>query len=309
MTSESGPTLQDVSDSAGGKPARALDAPPIKFIHQEFLILVLSLVVLGTMLYEILGRPPEDIRRLLSIFDNLVCFVFLGDFILRFRRAENKWKFMRWGWIDLLSSIPFLDQLRWGRLARLVRILRLLRAFRSMRWIIVSLFKDRQKGALLSAVLITTIVLFGGAIGILAVEADHPDAIIKKPDDALWWAFVTITTVGYGDYYPKTMEGRIVGAILMLTGISLLAVITGAFAGAFISPGNAAESPPADDGKEGGRKLSLEDLLAEVRALRHEVETLHEERAHSANTHHGPGNRIDSNPDHPAGEHGAPGGS
>jgi voltage-gated potassium channel len=264
-----------------------------KYIHQEFFILVLSLVVLGTMVYEVVAKPPEAIRKLIGTFDNYLCFIFLIDFFLRFRRAENKWKFMRWGWIDLISSIPFLDSLRWGRAARVVRIFRLLRAFRSMRWVVMYLFKDRGKGAVLSAVLITLMVLLGGSIAILTIEGDHPDANIKTAGDALWWAFVTITTVGYGDFYPKTPEGRFVGCVLMVTGISLLAVITGAMASAFTTPA----AKPQEGGAPG---LSLEDLLAEVRALRHEVGTLHEERAQrlaaaadaeSQTTTHDPGHR------------------
>lgn len=269
--------------------------------------MVLSLLVLGIMVYEILAKPPENVMTLLRITDNILCFFFLGDVAIRFWQSDNKRKFfLGWGLVDLIASLPFLDQLRWGRAARLVRILRLLRAFRSMRWVIANLFRDRGKGAVLSAALITVLVMFGSSIAILTLEADHESANIKSAGDALWWTMTTITTVGYGDHYPVTFEGRCVGAVVMLTGISLLAVITGAIASAFTSVNTAnavaataeAVAPTVD------QRLSLEDVLAEVRALRHEMSILRGERpppdnpaAPQAPEQHGSGSAIPTQPD------------
>lgn len=108
----------------------------------NFLVLVLSVYVLVALLVDTLFKLPTEISRLLYYTDNLICAVFLYDFSIRFYRAENKWKFMHWGWIDLLSSVPAIDFLRAGRAVRLIRLLRILRAFRSTKYLIHHIFRN-----------------------------------------------------------------------------------------------------------------------------------------------------------------------
>ena len=91
----------------------------------NFLVLVLSIYVLVALLVDTLFKLPTEISRLLYYTDNSICAVFFFDFCIRFYRAENKWKFMRWGWIDLLSSVPAIEFLRAGRAVRLIRLLRI----------------------------------------------------------------------------------------------------------------------------------------------------------------------------------------
>ena len=64
------------------------------------------------------------------------------------------------------------------------------------------------------------------ALGVLDAERAGPDANIVTFGDAIWWAFVTITTVGYGDYYPVTTLGRMVAVLLMAGGVAVLGVVT-----------------------------------------------------------------------------------
>jgi voltage-gated potassium channel len=80
-----------------------------------------------------------------------------------------------------------------------------------------------------------------GSIAILQVEHD-PNSNIKTAEDAIWWAFVTITTVGYGDKYPVTTEGRIIAGFLMITGVGLFGTFTGFIASWFLEPGKSKES-------------------------------------------------------------------
>lgn len=72
-----------------------------------------------------------------------------------------------------------------------------------------------------------------GSISILQFET-APESNIKTAEDAIWWAFVTITTVGYGDRYPVTTEGRIIAAFLMITGVALFGTFTGFIAAWFM---------------------------------------------------------------------------
>src|SRR5690606_40158726 len=121
---------------------------------------------------------------------------------------ESKKEFLKWGWIDFISSIPTMEALRWGRALRVVRILRILRGIRSTKIIVSHLFRNRAKGAFFSVAMISFVMVVFGSIAILQVEPIHPESNIKNGSDALWWAFVTITTVGYGDFYPVTTIDR-----------------------------------------------------------------------------------------------------
>src|SRR5207253_3152666 len=124
--------------------------------------------------------------------------VFLYDFCARFYKAENKLEFMKWGWIDLISSIPTFDFMRYGRFLRLFRLLRVLRAFRSTKMLAKYIFRKKTQGAFTTAALIAIMMLLFSSIAILNFE-NVPEANIKTAEDALWWAFVTLTTTGYGD--------------------------------------------------------------------------------------------------------------
>jgi voltage-gated potassium channel len=97
----------------------------------QLVILVLSIYILAALFVESVFKLPPDVSEILRISDTFICFIFLGDFFMRLHRAESKLGFLKWGWLDFVSSIPTLDIFRWGRLIRVIRILRILRAFRS----------------------------------------------------------------------------------------------------------------------------------------------------------------------------------
>ena len=75
----------------------------------NLLIVVLSIYVLGVLLIDTFFKLPIEVAKIINIVDNVICLVFLYDFFLRFYKAENKLKFMKWGWVDLVSSIPVFD--------------------------------------------------------------------------------------------------------------------------------------------------------------------------------------------------------
>jgi len=199
----------------------------------DIAIIILSVYVLIALLVDSFFNLPPEVTRLLNIIDNFICIVFLYDFFYRFFKAPSKLEFMKWGWIDFISSIPTFDFLRYGRLIRIFRILRVLRAFRSVKYITAHVFKNRTKGTFATVSLIAVLMVIFGSIAILEVEKD-PNANIKSAEDAIWWAFVTITTVGYGDRYPVTTEGRIIAGFLMITGVGLFGTFTGFIAAWFM---------------------------------------------------------------------------
>lgn len=198
----------------------------------DILIIVLSIYVLVALLIDTFFALPKEISNVLITIDNGICFIFLIDFLIRFFSAENKIKFMRWGWIDLLSSIPYVEILRSGRLFRLIKLLRGLRAFRSTRILIKHVFRSKIKGTMTAVAVITILIIIFSSISILIVETD-PNSNIKTSEDALWWTIETVTTVGYGDKYPVTSEGRLIGAIVMIVGVGLFGTFTGYIATLF----------------------------------------------------------------------------
>jgi len=155
------------------------------------------------------------------------------DFCIRFYHAESKLKFMKWGWIDLISSIPMFDFLRVGRLFRLIRLFRVIRAFRSTRKLVHHIFKDKSQGALTSVSIFAILIVIFSAIAILQVEHEE-NSNIRTAEDALWWAYVTVTTVGYGDKYPVTTEGRLIATVLMTVGVGLFGTFTAFIATLFV---------------------------------------------------------------------------
>jgi voltage-gated potassium channel len=199
----------------------------------NLIVLVLSIYVLGAIFVDTLFVLPSETSILLQYIDNTICIFFFLEFSIRFYNANDKIKFMRWGWIDLISSIPAISYLRAGRILRLIRLLRLIRAFRSTRDFIHHIFRNKAQGALTSVSIIAILLVIFSAIAILQVEKD-PNSNIKTAEDAIWWAYVTITTVGYGDKYPVTTEGRIIAAILMTAGVGLFGTFTAFIASKFV---------------------------------------------------------------------------
>lgn len=193
----------------------------------HFFMLGLSVYVLVALFIELAYDVPEDIKDVLRFFDTVICVFFLTDFIKQFAAAKSKLQYMKWGWIDLISSIPMLDAFRYGRALRLIKILRLLRAARSVKVILTCAFENRAKGTFTFVATVSIILIIFGSISALLFEKGMEGSNIHNASDAIWWAFVTITTVGYGDFYPVTMEGRIVAMILMTAGVGLFGTFTG----------------------------------------------------------------------------------
>ncbi|HSU54452.1 MAG TPA: ion transporter [Candidatus Dormibacteraeota bacterium] len=233
-----------------------------KITHFQLLMLALSVYVLVALFVETVFTLSRQATSLLRILDTLICFVFLGDFFYRLYRAEHKAAFMRWGWIDLVSSIPMMDLFRWGRIVRVVRILRILRGVRSVKVILGLVLQAGVRGTLSLVFLVSAVFIVFSAIAILNAEKS-PDSNIKDVGDALWWAVVTITTVGYGDKYPVTGEGRIVAAFLMVAGVGLFGTFTACISSLLLKAGAKEESPDTD-------------LVKEVRLLREHLGRLEE---------------------------------
>src|SRR6267378_344486 len=124
----------------------------------QLLMLALSVYVLGALLVDTVFKLSPEVASLLQTSDTIICFIFLGDFFYRLYHAENRIKFffLKWGWIDLISSIPMMDAFRWGRIVRIVRILR---SIRSAKYILAVLFENKARGTFGVVVLVSFVLV------------------------------------------------------------------------------------------------------------------------------------------------------
>jgi len=106
-------------------------------LWQIVIIILSAYVLIALFLSAIMPLSPAT-RELLNIIDSIICVIFIGDFI--YMLAVNGRDYLRWGWIDFVSSIPAIEFLRWGRLFRVFRVMRILRGFRSVRVLFRYLF-------------------------------------------------------------------------------------------------------------------------------------------------------------------------
>jgi voltage-gated potassium channel len=216
----------------------------LKSTNYELFILALSILSLfNWVTYFIL----DDIQmeRVVLIVDALLSLIFLADFFFRLLTAKNKANYFlrQYGWLDLLSSLP-IPQAKIFRLGRVIRITRLLHA-QGLRQTISEFLVQRAGSAVYLVFVLIVLVLQFGSVAILAAERGAPDAEIRTASDAIWWAVVTMSTVGYGDEYPVTNNGRLVAILVIVVGVALFGVVTGFLANAFDSPPEGAERPQA----------------------------------------------------------------
>lgn len=196
----------------------------------ELLIGLLSLCSLLFLAAEALLDLTDEMIKLFEGIDVIICSIFFADFIWRFARAEDRKCFLKWGWIDLLASIPTINALRGLRLIRVVKLLRLMRSVPLMRLLFRHIYAKRARGVLITVASSCLVCVIFSSIAILTLEGTVAESNIKTASDALWWSVVTITTVGYGDFYPVTVEGRLIAVLLMLMGIGFFGTLS-----AFIS--------------------------------------------------------------------------
>ena len=203
-------------------------------ISYSILTIVLSIFSIGLLAGDMLFVTNPDIVLVIQRLDLLICMIFFFDFLYTLYTAENKVKyFITWGWIDLLSCIPMVDELRVGRLVRLYRLFRLIRVIKTTKILMNQLTCNRANNSFVAIMLLSIITISMCSIMILVVE-NTPEANIKTAEDAIWWCYVTMTTVGYGDKYPVTTEGRILGSILMTIGVGVFGIFSGYVASWFL---------------------------------------------------------------------------
>ena len=261
---------------------RAADQPAKKLTAYDLVIGILAIFSLVILIIPIVVQLPPTAADTLFTLENALCVIFFADFLRSLVRAPNKWGYFLkgGGWLDLLGSIPFgkLAIFRFARLFRIARVLRTLKGndFRKM------LTGRLAQNTLLFTLALALILVFTIAWLVLAAEQNAPGANITKYQNAVWWAFVTITTVGYGDYYPVTNLGRFWALILMFAGLGIIGVLSSYLASTFISlqrrrearrrgRNENGENNDGDEKHEGNDEDETSNLEAELAAMKEEL--------------------------------------
>jgi voltage-gated potassium channel len=212
--------------------ADALDAE-VKASGYELFALLVSLLSMGNLV--IIAWPGlGPVQQVALVVEVCLTPVFLVDFLFRFLTSSNRGRYMRhgFGWADLLAIPPLFSVFR---IFRIVATLRRLRR-RGSRAVLAELDRARASTTFFATLFLVIAVVEFAGMAELAIEHDLPNANIRDASDALWWGFVTIATVGYGDRYPTSDAGRIVGTALLFAGVALFSVLTGFIANAFLAP-------------------------------------------------------------------------
>jgi voltage-gated potassium channel len=241
-------------------------------------ILVLTVMSLVIMVVQLLPLPKATLDLLL-VYDNVICFIFLIDFTVSLFSAPKKSDyFLRGGgWLDLLGSIPSFGISRFGGLLRLFRLSRLARITRLMRGenkkqLVNDVLTHRSQYAGFITILLVFIVLVTSSVLVLTFESKSPDANITNGGDALWYSMVTITTVGYGDFYPVTPGGRMAAVFIMFSGVGIIGALSSILASVLVGGGE----PEPEGTSDGKPALTTEQELAaikeELAALRNLLE-------------------------------------
>ena len=186
----------------------------------EIPLLLLAVAFLVAYAWPVLDpRLEPDVSSFLTVLSWTAWVAFAADLVIRLALADDRRAYALGHWYDVaLVALPLLRPLRLLRVLALVRIL------------------DRSVSSNLAGrVLVYVSGAAGlavglGALAVLDAERGATGANISNFGDALWWACTTVTTVGYGDTFPVTIEGRLVSVVLMVLGIGLVGAVTAAVA-------------------------------------------------------------------------------
>jgi voltage-gated potassium channel len=233
----------------------------------ECFILAVSLLSIANLVLMFTLPLPET-REVIRVCDIVLSAILLLDFGFRLVIAPSRRDYLlrQHGWLDFVGSLPF-PGVRLFRLLRVVRVLRLLRDA-GLRRLRRAVLRDRSGSTLLGVSFVTVVLIEVASALVLSIEARADDSNIHTPSDALWWTYVTIATVGFGDRYPVTDPGRVVGVITMTVGVVLFGTLTAFLADRFLRPRASEGTDHAELRAElAASRRQIEDLAREVGEL------------------------------------------
>jgi len=214
--------------------------------YVDYFLIFLIMTNVAAVIAESVDQWYYPYQSYFDGFENFSIVVFSIEYLLRFwsvaeAKPDNTTWRQRFNWmrspsalVDLIAIAPaFFNffvtiDLRFLRILRLFRILKLTRYFASLRILLVVISKER--GSFQAVIFILIIMIVTASSGIYLVENHAQPEEFESIPKAMWWAVVTLTTVGYGDVIPVTMAGKILGAIITILGVGLAALPAGILA-------------------------------------------------------------------------------
>ena len=238
--------------------------------HTEWPLAAVAGIFLLVYSIDVLAQPRGQVKDALDIGTTIVWGLFVIDYLVRFSLAPDRTRWFFRHLLDLaMVALPFLRQLR---------LLRLLVLFEVLHKAIGGAIRGR---VVVYTAFSAVLLIYVASLAILDTERLEPDSKITTFGDALWWSLTTVTTVGYGDLAPVTGVGRVIAALLMLGGISLVGVVTATLASWIVQ--RVAEE---DDVNQAATAFHIEDLRTEMQrridSLTEEVRQLSEAHTSAA---------------------------
>ena len=246
-------------------------------------VITMLILVSVVTVFAITVDLPEKVRGALEIIESVASIVFTVEYLLRIGTADKLYPKMSsfkariryvtslMAIIDFVAIMPFwlpkifpgsLLGMRALRLVRLLRILKLNRYFNAVRSLGEVIAGKRRE--LIGSLFFVFLLMMVSSLLMYAVEHDAQPNVFRNAFSGLWWAVATLTTVGYGDIYPITVLGRILGAAIALSGIAALAIPTGIITSGFME-------------RVGKRDISVEAKARSLKDKEHDRE-LREQR-------------------------------
>lgn len=216
---------------------------------------LVAMAYLATYSVHVLARPGGALPAIVWVGTWITWGVFVIDYVVRFKLATDRRHWFFHHLFDLaIVALPFMGPLR---------LLRVVIVFGALQKAVGNAVRGR---ILLYTAMGATLLIYVASLAILQEERDQPGATITSFGKALWWAMTTVTTVGYGDLYPITVPGRMIAALLMIGGISLIGIVTGSLASWIVE--RVAE---ADTANQAATAVNIDELRQEIWALAEEV--------------------------------------
>ncbi|MDV5171024.1 potassium channel family protein [Photobacterium rosenbergii] len=233
----------------------------------SLLLSFVSLTIVTTMIF--LPKQSSGYLLLLGI-DTFICLVFWCQLLADFFRSREKVLYLKTHWIDFIASIPIIEPIRFARLLQIFRVIRLIR---SSQQILRQIRSNRREATVASIFLLLTVLVSVGSALMLILEGNVPESNIKDASDALWWVFVTISTVGYGDHYPVTEFGKMLAAVIIVCGVGLFGMVAGLVSSIISDPEHKKKQNDARHEKEWQAMLANQQrLMDRLEAIERKLE-------------------------------------
>lgn len=244
---------------------KKIDAVKHELNPMSLMALVLSFISLAIVSSLLFIPTTERTYSLFLGIDSFICLLFWCQLITDFFRSKEKWHYLRRHWPDFVASIPVIEVLRFARIVQIFRVIRLLK---SSHHILTHIRNNRREATIASIILLLTVLVTVGSSMMLMFEGKAPGSNIHSAGDALWWVFVTISTVGYGDHYPVTTFGKMLAAVIIVCGVGLFGMVAG-LVSSFISDPGKQKQKDADRQKEEWQQMvaNQQELLQRLSSL------------------------------------------